>query len=67
MEKKLFSMLAALFMFVCIASAQTSVTGVVTTMEEGESVPVIGATVLVKGVNPPLGGRSPVSAPGTIP
>ena len=55
MEKKLFSMLAALFMFVCIASAQTSVTGVVTTMEEGESVPVIGATVLVKGVNPPLG------------
>ena len=41
MEKKLFSMLAALFMFVCIASAQTSVTGVVTTMEEGESVPVI--------------------------
>ena len=55
MEKKLFSMLAALLMFVGIASAQTSVTGVVTTMEEGESVPVIGATVLVKGVNPPLG------------
>ena len=66
MEKKLFSMLAALFMFVCIASAQTSVTGVVTTMEEGESVPVIGATVLVKGVNPPLGAITDVDGAFTI-
>ena len=56
MEKKLFSMLAALVMWVGIASAQTSsVTGVVTTMEDGVSVPVIGATVIVKGTNPPLG------------
>ena len=40
MEKKLFSMLAALVMWVGIASAQTSsVTGVVTTMEDGVSVP----------------------------
>ena len=60
MEKKLFSMLAALFMFVCIASAQTSVTGVVTTMDEGESVAVLGGTGLVKGVIPPLGGITDV-------
>ena len=56
MEKKLISMLTALLLFVGVASAQTSkVTGTVTTMEDGVSVPVIGATVFVKGTNPPLG------------
>ena len=56
MEKKLISMLTALLLFVGVASAQTSkVSGTVTTMEDGVSVPVIGATVFVKGTNPPLG------------
>ena len=45
MEKKLISMLTALLLFVGVASAQTSkVSGTVTTMEDGVSVPVIGAT-----------------------
>lgn len=56
MKKRLLSMLAILLLFVGIASAQTSrVTGVVTTIEGGVSVPVIGATVFVKETNPPLG------------
>lgn len=67
MEKKLFSMLAALVMWVGIASAQTSsVTGVVTTMEDGVSVPVIGATVIVKGTNPPIGRVTDIDGKFTI-
>ena len=48
MEKRIFVMLTALFMFIGIASAQNStVKGVVTSAEDG--LPVIGAAVIVQG------------------
>lgn len=48
MEKRIFVMLTALFMWMGIASAQTStVKGVVTSAEDG--LPVIGAAVIVQG------------------
>lgn len=48
MEKRIFVMLTALFMFIGIASAQNStVKGVVTSAEDG--LPVIGASVVVQG------------------
>ena len=47
MEKRIFVMLTALFMFIGIASAQSTVKGVVTSAEDG--LPVIGAAVIVQG------------------
>ena len=47
MEKRIFVMLTALFMFIGIASAQSTVKGVVTSAEDG--LPVIGASVVVQG------------------
>ena len=48
MEKRIFVMLTALFMWIGMASAQTStVKGIVTSAEDG--LPVIGAAVIVQG------------------
>ena len=47
MEKRIFVMLTALFMFIGIASAQSTVKGIVTSAEDG--LPVIGASVVVQG------------------
>ena len=48
MEKRIFVMLTALFIWMGVASAQTStVTGIVTSAEDG--LPVIGAAVIVQG------------------
>ena len=49
MEKRLTMILASLFLFVGMALAQTRVTGVVTSSEDG--LPVIGASVKVVGTN----------------
>jgi len=49
MEKRLTMILASLFLFVGMALAQTTVTGTVTSSEDGE--PIIGATVKAVGTN----------------
>ena len=49
MEKRLTMILATLFLFVGMAMAQTKVSGVVTSSEDGE--PVVGASVKVVGTN----------------
>ena len=49
MEKRLMMFLAALFLMVGTALAQTKVTGSVTSQDDGQ--PVIGATIIVVGTN----------------
>ncbi|MCQ2268614.1 MAG: SusC/RagA family TonB-linked outer membrane protein [Bacteroidaceae bacterium] len=47
MKKRIMLFLACLFTMVSVALAQSKVTGVVTSIEDGE--PIVGASVLVKG------------------
>lgn len=49
MEKRLMTLLAALFLFLGSALAQTNVSGTVTSNDDGE--PVVGAAVKVEGTN----------------
>ena len=49
MEKRLMTLLAALFLVLGSALAQTNVSGTVTSNDDGE--PVVGAAVKVEGTN----------------
>ena len=49
MKKRLTMILASLFLWVGMALAQTEVSGVIVSAEDG--LPIIGATVMVKGTN----------------
>lgn len=64
MERKLMLFLACLLMSIGLVTAQSStVTGVVTSEEDGE--PVVGASVLVKGTS--LGGITDIDGKFSIP